>query len=72
MPRKRGSSRLHVSGRAEVTASGAGRLCDEGSFVASAALGCIKVPFGAGKTETPGNGGRPQVSRNALGSKGFY
>ena len=39
--------------RQEVTASGAGRLCDEESFVGSAALGCIKVPSRAGKTEIP-------------------
>ena len=42
-----------TSARAEVTASGAGRVCDEESFVGSAALGCIKVPSGAGKTEIP-------------------
>ena len=40
--------------RAEVTASGAGRLCDEESFVGSTALGCIEVPSGAGKSENPG------------------
>ena len=44
-----------TSARAEVTASGAGRVCDEESFVGSAALGCIKVPSGAGKTEIPVN-----------------
>ena len=42
-----------TSGRAEVTASGAGRLCDEQSFERSAALGCIKGPSEAGKTEIP-------------------
>ena len=43
-----------TSARAEVTASGAGRLCDEQNFWRSAALGCIKMPSGAGKTEIPG------------------
>ena len=33
-----------ASARAEVTASGTRRLCDEQSFVRSAALGCTKVP----------------------------
>ena len=30
-------------------------MCDEESFVSSAALGCIKVPSGAGKMELPVN-----------------
>ncbi len=30
-------------------------MCDEQSFVRSAALGCIKGPSGAGKTEIPAN-----------------
>ena len=51
MSEKRPESWCSRSARAEVTASGAGRLCDEQSFVHSAALGCIKVPSGAGKTE---------------------
>ena len=38
---------------AEVTASGAGRLCAEQNFVLSAALGCIKVPSRASKSEVP-------------------
>ncbi len=44
--------RSHVSA-GEVTASGAGRLCDEQNFVRSAAVGCITVSSGAGKTEIP-------------------
>ena len=40
--------------RPEVTASGAGRLYDEQNFVRSAAVGCIKVPSGAGKMEISG------------------
>ena len=48
---KAGAQVGRTSARAEVTASGAGRLCDEQSFVRSAALGCIKMPSGAGKTE---------------------
>ena len=39
--------------RAEVTASEAGRLCDEETLVRSAARGCIKKPSGAGKMEIP-------------------
>ena len=46
-----------TSARAEVTASGAGRLCDEENFVRSAALECIKVPSGAGKTDIPAEKG---------------
>ena len=38
-------------GTAEVTASGAGRLCAEQNFVRSAAIGCIKVPSRASKSE---------------------
>ena len=34
-----------------MTASGAARLCAEQNFVRSAALGCIKVPSGASKSE---------------------
>ena len=37
-----------------MTASGAARLCAEQNFVRSAALGCIKVPSGASKSEIPG------------------
>jgi hypothetical protein len=44
---------MHVQGQAEVTAPGAGRLCEEPDFVRSAALGCIKVPSGASKSEIP-------------------
>jgi len=40
-----------IGAGADVTASGAGRLCDEESFVGSAALGFIMVPSGAGKME---------------------
>ena len=36
-----------------MTASGAARLCAEQNFVRSAALGCIKVPSGASKSEIP-------------------
>ena len=36
-----------------MTASGAARLCAEQNFVRSAALGCIKVPTGASKSEIP-------------------
>ena len=42
-----------TSAWAEVTASGAGRLYAEQNFVRSAALGCIKVPSGASKSEIP-------------------
>ncbi len=42
-----------TSAWAEVTASGAGRLYAEQDFVRSAALGCIKVPSGASKSEIP-------------------
>ena len=42
-----------TSAWAEVTASGAGRLCAEQNFERSAALGCIKVPSGASKSEIP-------------------
>ena len=45
-----------TSAWAEVTASGAGRLCDEKNFVRSAALGCIKVASGASKSEIPDKG----------------
>ena len=38
-----------TSARAEVTVSGAGRLCDKETLVRSAARGCIKKPSGAGK-----------------------
>ena len=48
-----------TSARAEVTASGAGRLGDEQNFVRSAALRCIKVSFGAGKKGNPGLKGAP-------------
>ena len=50
---KAGAPVGRTSARAEVTASGAGRLCDEENLVRSAALGCIKGPSGAGKTEIP-------------------
>ncbi len=36
-----------------MTASGAGRLCDEENVVRSAARGCIKKPSWAGKMEIP-------------------
>ena len=36
-----------------MTASGAARLCAEQNSVRSAALGCIKVPSGASKSEIP-------------------
>ena len=49
-----------TSARTEVTGSGAGRLCDEQNFVRSAAIGCIKVPSGAGKTEIPGTARRSE------------
>ena len=42
-----------TSAWAEVTASGAGRLCAEQNFARSAALGCIKVPSRASKSEIP-------------------
>ena len=42
-----------TSAWAEVTASGAERLYAEQDFVRSAALGCIKVPSGASKSEIP-------------------
>ena len=42
-----------TSAWAEVTASGAGRLCAEQNFVHSAALGCRKMPSGASKSEIP-------------------
>ena len=42
-----------TSAWAEVPASGAGRLYAEQNFVRSAALGCIKVPSGASKSEIP-------------------
>ena len=42
-----------TSAWAEVTAAGAGRLYAEQNFVRSAALGCIKVPSGASKSEIP-------------------
>ena len=45
-----------TSAWAEVTASGAGRLHAEQNFVRSAALGCIKVPSGASKSEIPVKG----------------
>ena len=48
-----GGDRVKTSARAEVTAFGAERLCDEQSFVRSAGLWCITVPSGAGKTEIP-------------------
>ena len=50
---KAGAPVGRTSARAEVTASGGRRLCDEQSFVCSASLGCIKVPSGAGKMEIP-------------------
>ena len=50
---KAGAPVGRTSARAEVTASGAGRWCDEQNFVRSAALGCITKPSGAGKTEIP-------------------
>ena len=37
-----------------MTASGAARLCAKQNFVRSAALGCIKVPSGASKSEIQG------------------
>ena len=40
-------------GNSRRTASGAGRLYAEQDFVRSAALGCIKVPSGASKSEIP-------------------
>ena len=42
-----------TSAWAEVTASGAGRLYADQNFVRSAALGGIKVPSGASKSEIP-------------------
>ena len=42
-----------TSARAAVTASGAGRVCDERSVVRFAPLGCIKGPSGVGNTEIP-------------------
>ncbi len=51
MPPEPGAPVGRTSARADVTASGAGLLRDEQRFVRSAALGCIKVPSGAGKTE---------------------
>ena len=50
-PESRGSKSVARQRGLRLTASGAGRLCDEQNFVRSAALGCIKVPSGAGKTE---------------------
>ena len=41
------------SARAELTASEAGRCCDDQSFELQAAFGCIKGPSAAGKKETP-------------------
>ena len=40
---------VRTAARAEVTASGAGRLSDEQSFVRSAALRYIQVPSAGGK-----------------------
>ena len=51
---KAGARVGRTSAWAEVTASGAGRLCAEQNFVRSAAFGCIKVPSGAGKSEILG------------------
>ena len=53
MPWKAGARVGSTSPRAAVTASGAGRLCNEQNFGRSAALGCIKVPSGAGEMEIP-------------------
>ena len=50
---KAGAPVGRTSARAEVTASGAGRMCDDKSFVRSAALRVYKGPSGAGKTEIP-------------------
>ena len=52
---KAGAPVGRTSARAEVTASGAGRMCDDKSFVRSAALRVYKGPSGAGKTEIPAN-----------------
>ena len=38
----------------EASTSEAGQVGDEQDFVRSAALWCIKVPSGAGKTDIPG------------------
>ena len=44
---------VRTAARAEVTASEAGQLSDEQSFVRSAALRYIKVPSAAGTMEVP-------------------
>ncbi len=51
--------------RQEVTASRAGRLCDEESFVGSVGVGCIKGPSRAGQTEIPDDTAR-RLSRQAI------
>ena len=53
-----------TSAWAEVTASGAGRLYAEQNFVRSAALGCIKVPSGASKSEIPAKEHRLYLERS--------
>ena len=53
---KAGAPVGRTSARGEVTPSGAGRLGDGQNFLRSAALGCITVPSGPGKTEIPVKG----------------
>ena len=55
-----------TSAWAEVTASGAGRLYAEQNFVRSAALGCIKGPSGASKSEIPGKGPKRALIRATI------